>query len=62
MKTDSIPPENMPDHLTGLEIIRALNLRVIRSGDQKGRVETDGGTKTPVGLARTIRAILEKQN
>ena len=48
----NIEPDNLADHLIGLEIIRVLNLRRKRSN---GRVETTHGDKTPCGLSRTLR-------
>ncbi len=45
----------------GLEIIDLLSLKVIRSGPDKGRVRTTGGTKTPLGLYLTLKRITDWQ-
>lgn len=44
----------------GEEIISLLNLKVIPHGDEKGRVQTSFGTKTPKGLARSVVSLIEK--
>ncbi len=54
----TISPEDLPDHEKGRLLANALGLRVIRSGENAGRYVTDWGTKTPAGLTRTIRHIL----
>ena len=51
----TISPDEMEDHKTGLRLIELLNLRVIRSGEDRGRVRTSGGTKNPCGLARIVQ-------
>ena len=58
-----VPPElerrkdldSRRDHLIGVNLIGLLDLKIKRNG----RVDTAWGDKTPVGLARTVRRIME---
>ena len=43
----------------GQRIIDLLSLKVKKSGEAAGRVETTSGTKTPEGLSRTIERVFE---
>ncbi len=43
----------------GEALIDILYLRPIRSGPDYGRVPTTWGTKTPIGLFRTVKRIIE---
>jgi len=43
------------DKVIGMEIISLLGLKMT-----DGRVDTDGGTKTAVGLCRSVRRIFEE--
>lgn len=54
-----VDPEDMEDHLIGLEIARVLGLKPNR---ENGRFETTHGVKTPCGLARTVRDLASKPN
>lgn len=54
----AIEPADKADHALGLELIDVMHLRRSRID---GRVPTAWGSKTPCGLARTIRRIVEMQ-
>lgn len=45
----------------GERLIEVLQLKVKRSGEGKGRVDTNGGDKTPMGLGRTVLRIVEEE-
>lgn len=47
--------EDRKDHMIGVNLIALLDLKLKRNG----RVDTAWGDKTPVGLARTVRRIME---
>lgn len=57
MNADPVDPKDKADHELGLEIIRILSLKRKR---ENGRVDTTQGDKNPCGLARTLRALFEK--
>ncbi|CAB4581951.1 MAG: hypothetical protein F2563_05160 [Actinobacteria bacterium] len=44
----------------GEKIADLLELKQIKSGEQKGRFNTSGGTKTHKGLARTIVHLIQQ--
>ena len=46
-------------HQVGLNIAGLLHLKKIRRGPDAGRYRTFWGTKTPVGLARTVARIMK---
>lgn len=48
--------EDVRDDAIGAKLIELLALRV----DHEGRVDTEWGDKTPRGLARTVRRVLEE--
>ena len=46
------------DHNIGVNLVALLNLKL----KPNGRVDTAWGDKTPVGLARTVRRIMEGED
>jgi len=46
----------------GKEIIKFLDLKPIKSGEQKGRYNTAWGSKTELGLARSIMRIISENS
>jgi hypothetical protein len=41
-------------------IVQLLNLKPSRRDGEAGRVDTEWGTKTPLGLYRTLKRIIEE--
>lgn len=53
---DELKRLELNDSLIGLKIVEFLNLELTI----EGRVKTDWGTKTPSGLARTIKRLIRE--
>jgi hypothetical protein len=46
-------------HNKGLAIISLLGLKIKKRGEEKGRVNTTWGTKTPEGISRTMERVMD---
>jgi hypothetical protein len=55
----NVLPEDQKDHEAGLLTAETLGLKPKRD---TGYYQTGWGSKTPAGLARTIKAIIKKEN
>jgi len=56
----TIEQQQERDHKIGEAIAKTLNLKPLK-GYAPTRYETDWGSKTAIGLARTIRSIFEEK-
>ena len=61
-KLEALKEHEQKLHNAGTEIAKLLNLRKIGSFKQKGRYATAFGTKSEVGIARSVLRVLSENN